>query len=332
MNEEDKQRMMIEYIEEKQPSNPLTHSLAFAYLKGKLEITQKQYAETVDVSARTLRGYISDNRVAYEKELKRAVEEVKAGKPEALAGRLLTEDQLDVFVESLVNAAINPKASVRDRQLLIDLLGVDGKSLLELQDTKRTTLRWWIKGNISTLFRKGLDTREIGIMLETSDLLQREDKEAENNGQQFVDMDIEDEGFKLEMIYFGLLFTSMYNQIKHPDLEVVATAVRLDRLERGVEQIEDVKSIRPYAEGKDSVYTEPKPMTEELYLQFIEEIAETEAEYEQLKQDYSSSIKTVKPPKIDREDVRERQSKHEKELQVFVTHEEWLKGFLGVSE
>ncbi|WP_079709888.1 hypothetical protein [Paraliobacillus ryukyuensis] len=326
----DKLKEMEDFLQEQQPSTPEDVALCFAYCKVHYGATQDSYSKEIGISSRTLRKYISDNQKAYDEE----IEQQEATKqPEAdinNLARTLTNEQLDAFLQNLIQSAIKPDASVKDKQLLIDFAGLSGNDLLNLTQVKKRSLHWFIKEELSSISQY-LDSRQLGIMLEESDKLYREDRDSKGNAQNFVETDITDESFKLEAMYFGLLFMSLYNQTQHPDLELVQQAVRLDRIQQGKATPINKRAVKLYAKGnsikKDAKKPVPDKSLEEMYAELF---GEDEA------QEFMSNVKTakstVKPPEIDKDNVEQRATEHQDKLEVLLSVEEELAKMLRDSK
>lgn len=226
---ERKQQVIEEVLAERQPSTPLNHALTFAFLNATEAVTQKEYALALNISDRTLRKYIADNRKQFDAEHSRAEAELSQAlgrsKQKEMSG-----SQLDAFVDILIEKAISETGTTQDRKLLIDFTSLSGKELVQRNAVKKSRLHWWILTNLTTLSGY-LNTRELGLNLTESDLLDRESRESEGNVQRFVDMSIfKDKAFYMECAYFGLVFMSLYNETEHPDLLLMSDAVRLERL------------------------------------------------------------------------------------------------------
>jgi len=321
-----KEKVIAEYLESSSPTTNLDHSLAFAYLKVTAEVTQKQYAEAVGISDRALRKYIADNRADYDEEIERLEAELE--KPldlSSLSSRTLTEEQLDKFVDVLYKSAITGNA--RDRQLMIDFTGLTAEDVMNLQSVKQKSLRWMIKGELSSI-SSYLDTKELGVMIEESPYLFRGDKASAKNPHNFVQADIQDEAFIREMAYFGMLFVSIYNQSGHPDSEVLSQAVRLDRLEQGTAQPLNKYEVKKYAEGKNIKQTAPKAMTDDEALKMYMAVFEDKEKAHEILQKSREAKAVAKPAEIKPDVVRQRATQHEDALLVLTSIEEEMRHHL----
>ena len=182
---ERKVRVIKDVLEERGPGTPLAHAVVFALLSAQEGITQREYSEAIGVSDRTIRKYIAQHKAEYEAEFKRAEAELRQ-----LQGRSrqkeMTGTQIDAFMDILIEKATSDTGTTQDRKLLIEFTGLNGADLIQRNAVKKSTLRWFIFNNIGTI-SSYLNTREMGIQLEETDLLNREDKESENNVQNFID-------------------------------------------------------------------------------------------------------------------------------------------------
>lgn len=343
-----KARVIKDVLEERGPNTPLAHSVVFAFLSATEGATQKEYAEAIGVSDRTIRKYIAQYKAEFDAEFKRAEAELRQ-----LQGRTkqkqLTGSQLDAFIDVLVAKAIDPNGSTQDRRLLIDFTGLTGADLIQRNAIKKTTLRWFILNHLSTLSTY-INTRELGLNLEESELLNREDKESENNVQKFTDSSIfSDPAFFRECAYWGLVFMSIYNEIEHPDLLLMSDAVRLERILSGPEATADpLKGITGrgkasiYLDGKD-YYKRTTPFSEDEIREMFTAIYSgptsklTRAEIEaRVNHDMRklggavpayNSIKNVETPA--REQVVKRVTEAESLLELYLNADEWLNALNG---
>lgn len=334
---ERKVRVIKDVLEERGPGTPLAHAVVFALLSAQEGITQREYSEAIGVSDRTIRKYIAQHKAEYEAEFKRAEAELRQ-----LQGRSrqkeMTGTQIDAFMDILIEKATSDTGTTQDRKLLIEFTGLNGADLIQRNAVKKSTLRWFIFNNIGTI-SSYLNTREMGIQLEETDLLNREDKESENNVQNFIDRSIfSDTAFLRECAYFGLLLISIYNETQHPDLELLGDAVRLERIldGRGKSARELIGANR-YAEGKD-YYRRTAPYSEDEIRAMLTDLysgptskltrAEIEAQVNSDMRELGgavpafNSLKNIETP--DREQVIKRVTEAKDLLDVQLNATEWL--------
>lgn len=326
----DREQLVAEYLENNPPSSNLDHCLAYAYLKVNHEVTQKQYAEAVGINDRSLRKWISENKDDYEEAVERYEAEVE--KPldlSILSSRSISEEQLDKFVDVLYKSAITGNA--RDKALFIEFTGLTAENVMDLQSIKQRSLRWMIKGELSSISQY-LDPKQLGVMMEESPYLYRGDKQSSGNSNNFVQADITDEAFVREMAYFGMLFTSLYNQTAHPDMDVVAQAVRLDRLEQGTAQALNRNNIKQYAEGANIKPKVSKPVTDEQLITMWMELGDNRHTATERVLEAKKAKQVVKPAEIKPDVVRERATQHEDALQVLVSVEDEIKHLLKLNK
>ncbi|MGP4068370.1 hypothetical protein [Halobacillus sp. B29] len=317
--------LIEEYLAEIMPSQAIEHAIAFGYLKGTdSQITQTMYSEKAGINSRTLRKYIAENKQAYEEELERAKENAE---PEiditSLDSRSLSEEQIDKFIEVLYQSAITGNA--RDRQLLIDFTGMTATDVMTFQNTKASTLRWHIRSTLSTI-SKHMDAKALGINLAESPYLYRGDKPSNGNTQNFVNADLEDESFKLELMYWGMAFMSLYNQVEHPDLQLVSQAVRLERMEQATAQEINRAEVKKFEAGKD-IKANKNPANDEALYSKLREVYPAEQADEMI-QTMQDAKKVTKPPEVDKEKVEQRASQHEDKLEVLLSVEDELKAMM----
>ena len=324
-----------QYLTENKPTDAESHVVAFAFVKVMYGATQKAYAEATGINDRSLRNYISDNQELYEEELERLEELKDADSPTAdfsiLANRAITEEMLDKFVDSLFKSAISGNA--RDKSLFIEWTGLTAEQVLTLQKNKAKSLRHWIKTEIGNV-NQYMDTKSLGLMIETSPYIFRGNKDSKNNAQAFVDADLTDEGFKQELMYWGATFLSMMNNAEHPDLELLATAVRVDRLSKDIPEAFNKFEVKRYADADFTPEKQNKTL-DELLLELCElehgkGSFKAKEEYEEIKSQQMQNVgKAVKPPKFDKAEVKARASEYEDELKIILTAEEQMRHWMN---
>ncbi|XQY90618.1 hypothetical protein ACNRWW_13905 [Metabacillus sp. HB246100] len=332
-----KEKMIEEYIVAQSPNDAMSHINTFCYVKVMYEATQAQYAKYAGISDRGLRSFISSNKEEYEQELERVQAEKDAESDvdfSQLNTRVLSEEQIDKFVENVFKKATSPNASVREWEFFLNFTGLTATEVLNLQEAKAKTLRYWIKAQMP-LLKQFMDTKVLGLMTETSRIIYRGNKDSKDNAQAFIDADIHDEAFAKELMYWGAVHLSMMNNVEHPDIELLATSVRLDRIEQGIAETFNKYEVKRYAEGDFTPKKSNKTMNElMLELCILEHgITRGTEEFEKLKEQrdraLAVAVKTVKPPVTDKVDINARASKYEDELRVLLTAEEEMRHMMN---
>ncbi|MFC0235143.1 hypothetical protein [Fictibacillus phosphorivorans] len=343
----DKLKIIEEYVAQNNPTTPLDIALGFAYLKATAEVTQAEYSKVLGISDRSVRKYISDNKTEYDEEFaKWEAEKVPEVDIDNLS-RTLTEEQLDKFIDGLVRAAISPNATVRERQQLIDFAGLTADDLLNLQAVKAKSIRWFIKQNLSNISHY-MNTKELGITLQSSQYLYHGDKESVGNSKRFMSASLEDESFKLELMLAGLTFYSLYNSVEHPDLELMQTIVKLDRLEKGINEPMNMRELKGFAKGENILDQENKTKTKASELATKKRLDELLVEIDNLTKhipkakkvnasDYRNAtekvVKLTKTPDLpDVEEVEKRATEHYEELQVLLSTEDLVRSWIEESK
>lgn len=329
----EKEKVLQGIVTESSPSTPLDHALLFAFVRQTEGTTQVQYSKAVGISDRTLRKYLADHQKEYTEELakhEKKEEEFDLSK----MNRSLSEEQLDKFVNNIFERATAKDSTVREWEFLLNFTGLTASDVLSLREAKNRSLRWWIKGELSSISNY-LDTKNMGVMLQSSEYLYRGDKGSMSNTQNFVNADVSDEIFMLEMAYQGMLFTSLYNNVAHPDLETLATAVRVNRLENGIQETFNKHEVSKYAKGKSISDSPNKPMTDEQLLEMFMMIHEDRAKAQEAllshKEAKLTASKVVKAPEVIVPDVQMRASKYADELEVLLSVEEELMSMMRKS-
>ncbi|MGE6609995.1 hypothetical protein ACQKFG_05655 [Peribacillus sp. NPDC076916] len=314
-------QLIEEYLREKAPTAQLDVALAFAEVKARYGALQKDVASILGINDRSLRQYISNNKEEYEARLTELQAEIETEIDYSkLNTRVLSEEQIDKFVENVFKKATSKDASVREWEFFLNFTGLTATEVLNLQEAKAKTLRYWIKAQVGML-KQFMNTRTLGLMTESSSLIYRGAKGSKDNAQNFVNSSLEDESFKQELMYWGAVHLSMMNNVEHPDLELLATAVRVDRIEKDIPEVFDKYEVRRYAEGDFTPRKSDKTLDEMMLDLYVMEHGATRGaeEYEKAKANRQDIKPVVKPPELDKVDVELRASKYEEELQVLLT-------------
>lgn len=319
MNNEQKDRLVSDYIAEVQPSNPESHVLAFAYCKVNFECSQALYSKHAGFSDRGLREYISKNREMYDAEvIKLEEDKEKPFDMTNISSRALTEAQLDKFIEVLYQSAI--KGNARDRQLLIDFSGLTATDVMNLTEVKTKSLRHWVKSHLKTI-KHYLNVKTLGLMTESSKYIYRGDKKSGKNPQRYINAKLTDEDFKRELMYWGAVHLNLLNNVEHPETELLATAVRIDRISAGESEEFNIHAVKRYAKGKNiSPDKKSSGSIEHLRGKLIETLGEDKAV--EAIATFRLSKNTVKPPEFESVDVQQRASQYEDELILLLSTEE----------
>lgn len=337
---ERKAQVIADTLAEKQPSTPQAHAITFAFLTATENVTQREYAEALGISDRTVRKYISQHKQDYEEEIRRAEGELKQILGRSKQQREMMGSELDAFLNILIEKGTDPNGSTQDRKLLIEFTGLSGKDLIARQAQKGSTLHWWILNNLGTIATY-LNTRSLGINIFESEYVCREDSETDGqNLQNFLDRSIfEDATFIRESAYWGLLFMSIYNEESHPDLELLGDLVRLDRALKRPEETADEREERAYrglngaekyARGKD--YHKPTGTSRSLD-DLLKEVfdlpptatkAELEAKRAEFNEKHPSKPQTERVIPLKRADVVKRVNDNQELLKLHLTVDEWL--------
>ncbi|MBY8908880.1 hypothetical protein K6L05_03655 [Salinicoccus roseus] len=318
------QDIVQEIIEEQQPKNDVDHVEVYAYLKATQGTTQDRYAKAVGFSPRSLRAYISNNRELYEQALADAEEEAQADRydPNNMQGRELSEEDLDAFVQGMIKSATKGDATPRDRALFVEFFGLKAEDIVNLSQSKNKSLKWLIRNNLPSISQY-MDTKELGLALEESPYIDRGDRDSRGNKQAFVDADINDEAFKLELMQWGLVFLSLYNNVRHPDTEYLMQAVRVAKIQRG-EAVPRINKgrLKKYASAKRWKEEGSKTLSDSEIRGKLIEAGYSKAEAEEIVANKQQA--TVEPPDVDTEEIEQRASQYEDQLEVLLGTEDLL--------
>jgi|GEM_PF-4490963 len=316
----DKQQKIEQYLTETAPKSQLDIVLAFAEVKVRYGATQKEVAKFLGINDRSIRQYISNYKEEYEARLAELEEEVEPEIDISQLGRTITEEQLDKFVDSLFKSAIT--GSARDKQLFIEFTGLSADEVLTFQKNKAKSLRYWIRGELGSISQY-MNTRTLGLMTESSELIYRGTKDSAKNPQNYVNKDVSDESFAKELMFWGLVHLNLLNGIEHPDTELMATAVRLDRVINNIPETFNKHEVKKYAKG-EPISEVKKKVSDEEWMQMLTEIFGKD-EAEEIMYRKRIAQNTVKAPEVVKVDVEQRATKYQDELEVLLTAEEHMK-------
>lgn len=331
----DNTKLIEEYIKDKAPETELDIVLCMAEVKAKYNAVQSETAKYFGISDRTLKNYKAKHKAEFEARL----EEVMAQEVDELAGinpnQFVSEEQTDKFFRVMYEKAVSPQGTARDRELYMEATGLSGRDYFHLQSVKANTLRWFIKQNLSKISQY-MDTKELGVQLQSSPYLYNGDKESLGNTQKFVDKSLDDESFKLELILAGLTFYSLFNGVNHPELEYMQNIVKLDRLEQEIKVKMNLNEVKEFARGGEPRPTSNKSLDEVLLE--LEQMDNPRATMEDVRTKYSRGSQTkakslVKPPKLpDVETVVRKADEHRERLRVLLSAQDEIKAMIEDSK
>ncbi|PFF29877.1 hypothetical protein CN327_25505 [Bacillus cereus] len=269
--------------------------------------TQTSVSHALGISSRTLRTYISDNRAFYDGCIKEFQENKGVDNPK------LTEAHLDAFVNNIIQMGAGSNPSPKEMELFIKYFDISSEQVNRLINNKGKTLRGYLKESEADF----LDKRDMATVLESMDVLYLGTKETMGATQRFVDMDTQDDLTKLRLMYTGLLFMSLFNQVEHPDLAYLGDLVRIEQIKQEVSKPKvDTKAIKAMA----NVYEPDKPMDTAKMIDFI--VTELGMTLEDATALLNAPKKQAKAFVPDREYVRAEAKNHREDLQVFLSVDE----------
>lgn len=314
-----------EFIGQEQPQTPEEIVIAFAYAKVHWNATQKEFSEVAGFSDRLLRQHISKCKNTFNQALDEYEQDAKADRfnPDNLQGRQLSEEDLDKFVAGMIEAGSGRDATARDRELMANFFNIKAEDIVQLSQSKNNSLKWLIRGNLANI-KNIIDTKALGISLEESRYIYDGDSNNISNLNNFINADLKDEEFKSELMQFGLIFLSLYNNKAHADMNLLFQAVRLNNVMTGRTLPKQSKSrIKKYVSGKNWRQKVAQPVDVDKLIQGFEETgAFTKKEISTMSKNLNKAENVVKAPAIDQQDIKERTSKHSEELEVLLTIED----------
>lgn len=313
-------------LDQEQPKTPEELVTAFAYAKVHWNATQKEFSEVAGFSDRLLRQHISKFKATFEQALDEYEQDAKADRYNAdnLKGRQLSEEDLDNFVQGMIEAGSGKDATARDRELMANFFGIKAEDIVQLSQSKNNSLKWLIRSNLQNI-KNIMDTKALGIALEESRYVYGGDNDN-SNLDNFVRADLSDPDFKAELMQFGLIFLSLYNNQAHADMNLLFQAVRLNNVTAGRTLPKQSKSrIKKYASGKNWRPTNTKQVdVNTLAKELVESGTFSTLEANKLIADHNNAEAVVKAPEVDQQDIQERSSKYSEELEVLLTIEDEL--------
>ncbi|MBE2978950.1 hypothetical protein [Priestia megaterium] len=284
---------------------------AMADVKVNMDANQNEIAEAIGITARTLRNKITKDRAYYNS----CIEEFSS--TDVQEQTELSEDEMSTFVTNMIRLGTNPK-SAKDMQLFIEFFEISKQDVKSILEVKKSSFRRWYK-DASLDY---MDRREIATVLESmSDVMYMGNKETQGATQNFVDMDIEDDLTKLQLMYSGLLFMSLFNQVEHPALPYLGQVLRLEQIKQGKYKELNKKNIKELAQFKS-----PKTVwSETSKLLFQKDMGWTD---EQLEDFLNAPSKQAKVELPDKEQVKIDKEKHADKFNVFLTAQEEIENMI----
>ena len=281
-----------------------------ADVKVNLQATQEEIAEALGITARTLRNKITKDRAYYNA----CIEAFSS--TDVQEQTELSEDEMSTFVTNMIRLGTNPK-SAKDMQLFIEFFEISKQDVKSILEVKKSSFRRWYK-DASLDY---MDRREIATVLESmSDVLYMGNKETQGSTQNFIDMDIEDDLTKLQLMYSGLLFMSLFNQVEHPALPYLGQLTRLEQVKQGKDKKVNKQSIRELA----NIPT-PKLTSKEMASVLKSELGFTDSQIDDILNAPKQQAKVSLP---DKEQVKVEAKGYKEELDVFLTAQEEIENMI----
>ncbi|GAB1799074.1 hypothetical protein [Priestia megaterium] len=277
---------------------------AMADVKVNMDATQQEIAEALGITARTLRNKISKDKAYYNA----CIQEFSS--IDLQEQTELSEDEMSTFVTNMIRLGTNPK-SAKDMQLFIDFFEISKQDVKSILEVKKSSFRRWYK-DASLDY---MDRREIATVLESmSDVMYMGNKETQGATQNFIDMDIDEDLTKLMLMYSGLLFMSLWNQVEHPALSYLGQGLRLEQIKQGNYKELNKVNIKDLAQAPKK-----RMSTEEMTSLLRSELGMSDSEIEKLLLTHKKQSKVNLP---DREQVRIDREKYDAKFNVFLSVQE----------
>jgi hypothetical protein len=281
---------------------------AFADVKINLQASQEEFASAVGITSRTIRNKIAKDRAYYNA----CLEEFSS---QAQEQEGLSEEELSKFVDNVIKLGTNPK-SAKDIQVFIDFFEITKQDVKNIIEMRKSSLRAWVK-DASIDY---MDRRNIATVLDSMDVLYQGTKDTVGATDKFINMDIEDDLTKLRLMYAGLLFMSLWNQVEHPDLEYLGTLVRLEQVKQGRAKKPNTKNIKELSNIQSS------KMPEEQFTALLKsELGLTD---EQIQSFLNAPKKQSKLELPSKEQVQIEAKHYRAELDVFLSAQEEIENMI----
>ena len=330
-------KQLEEFIKEFAPSSQLDTALCYAETKVRFSARQKDVAELLGISDRTLRSYCSTYKAEFEARIAELEAEIEPEIDINNHNRILSEQDLDKFIQSLIKSATGANSDSRSRQQFIDFFQITAQDVMQLSTAKTSALRWWLRGNIAGI-NKYMDSKELGISLQQSPYLYHADKESIGASEKFVNASLEDEAFKKHCMLMGLTFMSLYNNVEHPELKLMQTIQKLDYLEADIKPEVNKNELKAYSNGQDIVKDDKvKKVTTntpkiEAMLAEMDELTSTfsKVKASEYKDVQGKALQLVKPPVLPEvEQVEQKANEHFDEIQVLLSAEDTVRAWMN---
>lgn len=273
--------------------------------------TQKNIADAMGISPRTIRNYIAENRAYYEA----CIAEFEA----KLSGRSpkLSEADLDAYMNNVIMMGTKSNPNVKEMEFFATYFGITAEQISNIMNIKTKTFRGYLKEAEIDF----LDKRDMATVLESMDVLYFGTKESKGATQKFVDMDIQDDLTKLRLQYAGLLLMSLFNGVEHPDLGYMGDLVRIEQIKQGASKPVDKKVIKGMANIESSKEVSEKDVQDFL----IKELGFAPIEAKAILNAPKKQAQGYIP---DKETVEIEAGHNREQLQVFLSAEEEIEAHI----
>jgi hypothetical protein len=246
---------------------------ALAHVQSVYEVTQEDFSEIAGVSARTLRDWKNkDYPELYEEAFKKYTPI-----PEVLDVNVKhDEDVLEQVYSNMLSKISDKKTSAKDLSLLLQYLNISSAELKQYAKHRGSTLRNYVKDNEALLIKDEETLSLTKAFLAESDYLYFGTEKTLGHTENFLEMDLDNNLVRLELMTAGMLMYSLWNGTIHPNYVEMAQTLRVLKIASG-EALDTKQSITEF----DSIDAKPKklkPVTEKFRKELVDLFGQAEGE------------------------------------------------------
>ncbi|MBN8234718.1 hypothetical protein JF544_05630 [Halobacillus kuroshimensis] len=227
---EQKKKMIQDILEIYDSRDTAQMVQALGHSQALLGSTQKEFAQALGKTERTIRSWKSNNEDAYIM----AFEKYQPTAPELPedAGNL-DEEALESTYNNLMSRLKDKRTTTKDLAQILEYFGISGKELQFYAKNRGKSLRGFYRDGEAQLIHDEFARELFKHIIAESELLYRGTEKSLGNTQNYLNADLSDPIVRLEHQVMGGLFMGLWNGYISPQTIEMAKVLRILKLAEG---------------------------------------------------------------------------------------------------
>lgn len=202
---------------------------ALAHCQAVLDCIQDEFAEVAGVSARTLRVWKKEHIDIYEEAFQKYTPDLTVLDVEVPHD----EDVLEQVYQNMLEKISDKRTSAKDLATLLNYMNITSAELKQYAKHRGATMRAYVKDNEALLIKDEDTLTLTKAFLSESEYLYLGTERTLGNTENFLQMDLEDNLVRLELMTAGMLMYSLWNGTIHPSYVEMAETLRVLKMASG---------------------------------------------------------------------------------------------------